>query len=72
MKALKYSSLFLLVALLIPSCYQHQQLDYSKWYTVETDPDEPLPTEDISGLMIMSSNVRFYSACDKKDDPDTG
>ncbi len=62
----------LLTLFLLPSCYQQQQLDYSKWYTVEVDDDDPLPTEDVKGLMIMSSNVRYYSARAKADDPDVG
>lgn len=72
MKTLKNIATLLSVLLLIPSCYHSEQLDYSNWYTVETDDGEPLPSEDINGLMIMSSNVRFYSARDKADDPDTG
>lgn len=59
------------ICLLLPSCYKSQQLDYSNWYIVEKE-DEDLPTEDVKGLMIMSSNVRFYSARNKASDPDTG
>ncbi len=64
--------IYILLLFLLPSCYQQQQLDYSKWYTVEVDDEDPLPTEDVKGLMIMSSNVRFYSARDKASDPDVG
>ena len=68
----RYSLILFLTLFLLPSCYQQQQLDYSKWYTVEVDDEDPLPTEDVKGLMIMSSNVRYYSARDKADDPDVG
>ena len=72
MKALKQLVAILSLALLLPSCYKQQQLDYSNWYTVEKDDGEPLPSEDVKGLMIMSSNVRYYSARNKADDPDVG
>lgn len=71
MKTLKHTALLISLLLLLPACYQNQQLDYSKWYTVEAE-DDPVPTEDIKGLMIMSSNVRYYSARYKTDNPDTG
>ena len=67
----KYINLLFLL-LLLPSCYKQQQLDYSKWYTVEVDDEDPLPSEEVKGLMIMSSNVRYYSARNKADDPDVG
>ena len=59
-----------LLLMMLPACYQQQQLDYSNWYTREEEED--LPSEDVQGLMIMSSNVRFYSARNKASDPDTG
>lgn len=62
---------FLAVLLVFSSCYPKQELDYSKWYP-EVEDEQPDVTEDIEGLMIMSSNVRFYSARNKADDPDTG
>lgn len=68
---MKYPVLLLAMLLMLPSCYQQQQLDYSNWYTREED-EEDLPTEEVKGLMIMSSNVRYYSARNKADDPDTG
>ena len=55
---------------MLSSCYRPQQLDYSNWYTREEEED--LPSEDVQGLMIMSSNVRYYSARNKASDPDTG
>ena len=66
----KYTFIFLSL-LLLASCYPKQQLDYSHWYTVEDEGDTPEP-ETIEGLFIMSSNVRFYSARNKADNPDTG
>ena len=72
MNALKLIATGLSLALLLPSCYKPQQLDYSNWYTVEKDDGDPLPSEDVKGLMIMSSNVRYYSARNKADDPDVG
>lgn len=72
MKALKHIVTILSITLLLPSCYKQQQLDYSNWYTVEKDDGDPLPSEDVKGLMIMSSNVRYYSARNKADDPDVG
>jgi len=59
------------VLLMTVSCYPEQELDYSRWYP-ELDDEELVPKEDIEGLMVMSSNVRFYSARNKADDPDTG
>ncbi len=64
-------ALLLSALLLFSSCYQKQTLDYSRWYTVEEQGETPDP-ETIEGLFIMSSNVRFYSARNKADDPDTG
>ena len=46
MKTLKHTALLISLLLLLPACYQNQQLDYSKWYTVEAE-DDPVPTEDI-------------------------
>lgn len=69
MKTLKNLALALFIILLLPSCYKTQELDYSRWYTVQEEED---PTETVQGLMIMSSNVRFYSARSKADDPDIG
>ena len=66
----KYTFIFLSF-LLLSSCYQKQKLDFSNWYTVEEGGDTPDP-ETIEGLFIMSSNVRYYSARSKKDDPDVG
>ena len=70
MKTLKYTALILSLILLLPSCYKREQLDYSRWYTRD-EGDEPDP-ETIEGLYIMSSNVRYYSARSKQDDPDVG
>ena len=64
-------ALLLSALLLFSSCYQKQTLDYSRWYTVEEQGETPDP-ETIEGLFVMSSNVRFYSARNKADDPDTG
>lgn len=69
MKTLRTLALALSVILLLPSCYKKQELDYSRWYTVQEEED---PTETLQGLMIMSSNVRFYSARYKTEDPDVG
>jgi endonuclease/exonuclease/phosphatase family metal-dependent hydrolase len=66
----RFTILFFSLLLLATSCYQKQQLDYSQWYTREEDED--LPSESVEGLMIMSSNVRFYSARNKASDPDVG
>lgn len=70
MKYLKYIS-FISLLLMFVSCYQKQELDYSKWYPKE-DGTVTEPTEDADTLMIMSSNVRFYSARNKAEDPDVG
>ena len=56
MKTLRTFALALAVILLLPSCYKKQELDYSRWYTIQEEED---PTETVQGLMIMSSNVRF-------------
>ena len=56
----KYINLLFLL-LLLPSCYKQQQLDYSKWYTVEVDDEDPLPSEEVKGLMIMSSNMWYLN-----------
>ena len=69
MKTLRTFALALAVILLLPSCYKKQELDYSRWYTIQEEED---PTETVQGLMIMSSNVRFYSARYKTEDPDVG
>ena len=66
----KYIIILLSLLLAAPSCYRHEQLDYSKWYTRDSG-DEPDP-ETIDGLLIMSSNVRYYSARSKQSDPDVG
>ncbi len=66
----KYIVFLLAIALSLPSCYKHQGLDYSRWYTVD-DGDDPDP-ETIEGLLVMSSNVRYYSARSKQNDPDVG
>jgi len=70
MKTLKHAAFLLSLLMLLPACYQAQQLDYSQWYQRESG-DEPEP-EELSGLLIMSSNVRYYSARYKTDDPDVG
>ena len=66
----KYITIFLSLLLLAPSCYQHPGLDYSRWYTRDNG-DEPDP-ETLDGLLVMSSNVRYYSARSKQSDPDVG
>ena len=67
----KYIIILLSLLLAAPSCYRHEQLDYSKWYTREEGGDTPDP-ETLEGLMVMSSNVRYYSARSKQSDPDVG
>ena len=66
----KYIVILISLLLLLPSCYRHEGLDYSNWYT-RSAGDEPEP-ESIEGLLVMSSNVRFYSARNKQNDPDVG
>lgn len=70
MKSIKYLAAFSLLLLAV-SCYQKQELDYSKWYPKdEVNTDKP--NEEADTLMLMSSNVRFYSARNKAEDPDVG
>ncbi|MCR4571135.1 MAG: PQQ-binding-like beta-propeller repeat protein [Bacteroidales bacterium] len=66
----KYIVILISLLLLLPSCYRHEGLDYSNWYT-RSAGDEPEP-ESIEGLLVMSSNVRYYSARNKQNDPDVG
>ena len=51
MKTLKNLALALFIILLLPSCYKKQELDYSRWYTVQEEED---PTETVQGLMIYT------------------
>ena len=60
---------FFALSLIAVSCYKKDRLDYSEWYP-PTDVSELVDETD--GLMVMSSNVRFYSARNKASDPDTG
>ena len=60
---------FFALSLIAVSCYKKDRLDYSEWYP-PTDVSDLVDETD--GLMVMSSNVRFYSARNKASDPDTG
>lgn len=60
---------FFALSIIVASCYKHEPLDYSEWYP---PMDNSELVDESEGLMVMSSNVRFYSARSKKDDPDTG
>ena len=60
---------FFALSLIAVSCYKKDRLDYSEWYP-PTDVSELVDETD--GLMVMSSNVRFYSARNKASDPDKG
>ena len=60
---------FFTLSLIAVSCYKKDRLDYSEWYP-PTDVSDLVDETD--GLMVMSSNVRFYSARNKASDPDTG
>ena len=60
---------FFAFSLIAVSCYKKDRLDYSEWYP-PTDASDLVDETD--GLMVMSSNVRFYSARNKASDPDKG
>ena len=60
---------FLALAPIAISCYKHEPLNYADWYP---SMDSSELVDESEGLMIMSSNVRFYSARNKASDPDTG
>ena len=60
---------FFALSLIAVSCYKKDRLDYSEWYP-PTDASDLVDETD--GLMVMSSNVRFYSARNKASDPDKG
>jgi hypothetical protein len=50
---------FLALAPIAISCYTHEPLNYADWYP---PMDSSELVDESTGLMVMSSNVRFYSA----------
>ena len=60
---------FLALAPIAISCYTHEPLNYADWYP---PMDSSELVDESAGLMVMSSNVRFYSARNKASDPDKG
>lgn len=60
---------FFALSLIMVSCYNHKPLDYTEWYP---SMDSSELVDESEGLMVMSSNVRFYSARNKASDPDKG
>ena len=60
---------FFALSLIAVSCYKKDRLDYSDWYP---PMDSSELVDETEGLMVMSSNVRFYSARNKASDPDKG
>lgn len=72
MKQIKLIATIFSALMMVVSCYPKNELNPDDWYTVL--PEGTIIEEDevVEGLMVMSSNVRFYSARNKADDPDTG
>ena len=68
MKPFRILAFLALVPIAI-SCYKHEPLNYADWYP---PMDNSELVDESEGLMIMSSNVRFYSARNKASDPDKG
>jgi len=69
MMIMKKSLLLILLPLLfaVSSCYQKEPFDYSKYYQGPIDDDDP-EVEIPDGLVIMSSNVRYYQGTVKGQD----
>ena len=72
MKQIKLIATIFSVLMMVVSCYPKNELNPDDWYTVLPEGTIIEEDEQVGGLMVMSSNVRFYSARNKADDPDTG